>query len=321
MLVLIWAPPACAIHFPTVLELQQESYNPHIEWNGSKPISHRYEQKNQFDPDSFANLVALYANGAAWHEWDGGPGGTKGADRAKTLKLFPGLEQQWILSGYGNEKGWLGSGLFQGRYFLVFQESPPGGLTTVTDLLRLNSTAQIFTYLDTSSEWLHAPCQNRVHEKKSHPKKSSQLEDVCFVATNDSHWKIQINKSTSPALDIWFSEGESNSLKEIRTALESVPDMGQSEYAQELSQMLLGEAQHFLTNISERVPNVFNWPSWQLQNVKAGQVPAKEFLGLVRRTQTVGDSLPALRFVDKNKMQVNVDLFFNGKLHLRAENL
>ena len=312
-LFLVFTQRANAIHFPTVLELQQESYNPHIEWNGNKPISHRYEQKNQFDADSFANLVALYANGAAWHEWDGG------ADRAKTLKQFPGLEQQWILKGYGDEKGWLGSGLFQGRYYLVFQESPPGGMVTVTDVLRLNPITEIFTYLDTSSEWLHTPCEKVAQGSKANSKKSSIAEDVCFVAANESHWSVRIGKGPNSSLDIWNQEPESSSLKEIRSALESIPDMGQNEYAQDLSQMLLGEAQHFLVKISERVPVVFNWPSWQLQTVKEGRVPAKEFFGIVNRSQTLGDSLPTWKFMDKNKMQLSVDLFFSGKLHLRAE--
>jgi hypothetical protein len=144
--------PVGAIHFPDIVDVQRDyqvaarkdglpadlfhkvsgdSNSLHLEWQGSHPVSARYEQSREFDPDSFTVLTSAYGEGATWHEWEG-----SGSDSA-ARKAYPGLQQQWFLKGYGGEKGWLGSGVTRGRYFLVFREaSPSAPVTSGTGPLR-----------------------------------------------------------------------------------------------------------------------------------------------------------------------------------------
>jgi len=339
-----------AIHFPDMVDIQRDyqvgarkdglpadlfqkvsgdSNSLHFEWQGPHPVSARYEQSREFDPDSFSVLTADYGGGGTWHEWAGA-----GSD-SSARKAYPGLEQQWLLKGYGGEKGWLGSGVTRGRYFLVFRETSPSTPVTVTGPLRLGPG--LFTALDTSSLWLHVPCRdetggNDTKEGKGgkdtqDPKNGKTRKNgskaaafpVCFGPDDDSRLRIHIERKAPLVLDIWLEEQESASLQEIRHALESVPDRAQTEYAKDLSQMLLGEAQTFLVKLSQRLPILFTWPSWQLQDFSGGQVPAADYLDVIRRVRSPGDSLPAIRYQEKAGLRLDIDLYFQGMLHLHAE--
>jgi hypothetical protein len=320
--ILFFSGTARGIHFPDTLELlkdyrvlghkngmpsdffrrqQGDSASIHLEWAGSALSSIRYEQSQEFDPDSFSVLVSEYGGGAAWHEY--GSGRPDSASRKK----FPGLQQQWLGKGYAGEKGWVGSGVERGRYFLVFQENALGNIGTVDEPLRLG--LGLFRALDSSSEWLHVPCKET--KKGSHP--------VCFTPSDNGKLRIQIENKSPISLDIWLQEEESGSLLGIQQALKTISDDAQFEYAQDLSQMLLGESQIFLVKISQRIPAIFNWPSWQLQDFKEGRIPRQEYLELLRQGHGVGDSLPAFRFKKKGSLQLNIELYFNGLIHLRAE--
>ena len=326
--------PAGAIHFPDIVDVQRDyqvaarknglpsdlfhkvsgdSNSLHLEWQGSHPISARYEQSREFDPDSFTVLTSEYGEGGTWHEW-AGP-----ASDTTARKAYPGLQQQWFLKGYGGEKGWLGSGVTRGRYFLVFRESSPATPVTVTGPLRLGPG--LFAALDTSSQWLHVPCKDAGKSPKSSLKggAKSTAFPVCFSPDEDARLRIRFERKSPLVMDIWLEEQESASLEEIRHALESVPDQAQAEYAKDLSQMLLGEAQIFLVKLSQRLPILFTWPSWQLQDFKGGQVPSAAYMDVVRRVRSPGDSLPAMRFQEKAGLRLDVDLYFRGMLHLHAE--
>lgn len=317
--------PAHAVHFPDLADVKQDyravaskgghpadffrkvngdSASLHLEWSGNAVTAARIEQGGEFDPDSFSVLTSNYGNGAAWHE---------SPTDEQARKLYPGLQQAWILKGYGGEKGWLGSGVIRGRYFLVFRETPPTAIATVTGPLRLNRG--VFAFLDSSSQWLHVPCKE---ETGGAAKAKDKGAAVCFSPTDDSRFIVRIDRKKPLALQAWMEDGESSALEEIKTALKSVPDASQAEYSRDLSQMLLGEAQMFLVKLSQRLPSAFNWPSWQIQDFKGGQVPAAGFLPLVRRQVNPGDSLPAFRFEDTG-VRLAVNLYYRGRFHLKAE--
>jgi hypothetical protein len=281
-----------------------DSASLHLDWKGNIPISVRFEQSREFAPDSFSVLVSAFGGGGAWHELP-----LVKAD-SSLRKACPGLEQQWLLKGYGGEKGWMGSGLQRGRFFLIFRETAPVSRPQET-LGPLGFGANFFASLDTSSEWLHVPCQDV--RKGTHP--------ICFVPGKDIHSRIRIRiQRQSPLLlDIWWDEEGSNSLLSIKSALLSLPDLSQSEYAQDLSNMLLGEAQLFLAKLSQRLPQLFTWPSWQWQDCKAGRIPPQNLLNLIRHPESIGDSLPAFHYTDQGGIRIDVDLFFKGTLHVKAE--
>ena len=219
------------------------------------------------------------------------------------------MQQQWHLKGYGGEKGWLGSGIQKGRYYLVFRAFPPFALSKVSEELALQKG--VFAELDTSSNWLHIPCKSETKESKA----------VCFAPGNDTHFRIRVERKIPLSLEIWQEEGESASLSGIRTALESIPDNAQSEYSKDLSHMLFGEAQLFMVKLSQRMPFLFNWPSWQLQDLQIGKVLPSQYLEIIRRAKVPGDSLPALRLEEKGKLRLTINLYFRGTLYLKAEEL
>ena len=130
--------------------------------------------------------------------------------------------------------------------------------------------------------------------------------------------RVRIDRKKPLALQAWLEEGESAALKDIEKALQTIPDAAQADYAKDLSQMLAGEAQAFLVKFSQRLPEAFTWPSWQIQDLHAGKVQPAEFLPLIRRQANAGDSLPAFRFEDTG-LRLSVNLYYRGVVHLIAE--
>lgn len=140
----------------------------------------------------------------------------------------------------------------------------------------------------------------------------------CFSPTEDSRLIVHIDRKKPLALQAWMEEGESGALNDIKKALQTIPDAAQADYAKDLSHMLLGEAQAFLVKFSQRLPETFTWPSWQLQDLQSGKVQPSEFLPLIRRQADAGDSLPAFRYEDPG-LRLSVNLYYRGMVHLIAE--
>lgn len=338
--VLIPVSPARALHFPDTASLAQawkiaerkdgkpvglyrkahgDSLAMRLEWGPKGLVSVRLDQPDEIPSDSFAALTQDYGNGAAWHE-------TAGGLDPQVVKLYPGVQQEWILKGFGGEQGWLGSGVERGRYFLVFRAEPPIGRVPVLGPLRF--TPGLYAFLDSSSEWIHVPCKDMPGEGMGPAPKAKPAakgpgpkaagKPVCFSPDDDSHWLIRIDSRRPLALQAWLEEQGSPALAEIKRAIGKIPDASQVEYAKDLSQMLLGEGQMFLVKLAQRLPVAFNWPSWQIQDFKGGQVPYTEFLPWVRRQAEPGESLPAFRSRDP-ALSLSVDLYYRGTVHLSAE--
>jgi hypothetical protein len=177
----------------------------------------------------------------------------------------------------------------------------------------------VFAVLDTSSQWLHVPCKALPGSGKQGAKagKASHAP-FCFSPAEDSRLIVRIERKKPLALQAWMEEGESGALNDIKKALQSIPDAAQADYAKDLSHMLLGEGQAFLVKFSQRLPEAFTWPSWQIQDLQAGKVQPAEFLPLIRRQANAGDSLPAFRYEDAG-LRLSVNLYYRGMVHLTAE--
>lgn len=338
---LILVSPARALHFPDTTAIfkswklaerkggkptgffrktQGDSLALRLEWGPKGLVSVRLDQPEEIPSDSFAALTQDYGNGAAWHE-------TVGGLDSQTVKLYPGLQQEWILKGFGGEQGWLGSGLDRGRYFLVFRGEPP--IVRVPVLGPLRFSPGLYAFLDTSSEWIHVPCKDMPGADRAIPLKGKppankgsgakpSANPVCFSPDDDSHWLIRVDSRKPLALQAWLEEQGSPALVEIKRAIGKIPDASQVEYAKDLSQMLLGEGQMFLVKLAQRLPTAFTWPSWQIQDFKGGQVPYTEFLPWIRRQAEPGEYLPAFRSRDP-ALRLSVDLYYRGTVHLSAE--
>src|SRR5690606_28311608 len=142
---------------------------------------------------------------------------------------------------------------------------------------------EVFAVLDTSSQWLHVTCRGENGDKEGGGKPRAAKDAACFSPSDDSRLRVRIERNSGHSVQAWLDEGESGALNDIRKAMESVPDASQADYAEDLSQMLSGEARIFLVKVSQRLPELFNWPSWQIQDFKAGRIPPAEFLPIVRR--------------------------------------
>lgn len=285
-----------------------------LEWRDGRIAAARYEQGKEFEQGDFDKLTESYGNGAAWHEFADG--------LAAARKLYPGLQQEWLLKGYGSEKGWLGSGVEKSRYFLVFRENPPAATPAVAGPLRLKRSW--FHELDTSSEWLHVPCSgDSAAEKKTKGRKAGPTRPagasgpVCFSPDDDSRFTVRVDAKAPLAVDIRLKEEESESLQEIRKAVQTVSDAAQHDYAQDMAQILYGEAQLFLVKLAQRAPGLFTWPSWQLQDLKGGKVPEPRYLEIIRSEREPGDFLPALQYEDAN-LRMSVDLYYDGSYRFQA---
>ncbi len=325
---------AGAIHFPDTLELKKswkvaerkngriqgfyrkargDSNALRLEWDKAGIAAVRIDQPDEIESDSFSVLTSEYGNGAAWHE-------TMEALDPRLIKAYPGLQQEWTLKGFGGERGWLGSGLERGRYFLVFRADAPIPHAPVTGPLRLG--ASLFAFLDSSSQWLHVPCKDMpgaaAGVSLKAKAKAPTAKPECFSPGDDAHWLIRIDSRKPMALQAWHEEENSASLAEIRSAIVKIPDASQVEYAKDLSRMLMGEGQIFLVKLAQRLPAAFTWPSWQIQDFRGGEVSFNEFLPLVRRQRDPGEYLPALRSEDPG-LTMAVNLYYRGTVHLTAE--
>lgn len=338
-LVLLAASPVHPLAFPDTAELKRthrvgarkdglpvlfyrivdgDSASLALEWRGGRPVSARLEQEDEIGDDAFARLAEAYGAGAAWHEFDDG------------AKPYEGLVQQWHLQGYGGEAGWLGSGLHRGRFFLVFRESPPSAPSKVDAPLALRPALPAF--LDTSSLWLKTDCAaarwpaaapaspgaRPPAAGKGRGAAAPAGKPVCYQSNEDPRLRVRLRRKSPPALDALLEEGESPSLKEVRRIVQVIPDAGQAEYAADLSQMLLAESQLFLAKLAQKLPPLFNWPSWQLQGSKEGRLPPERYLALVRSEREPGDFLPALA-LDGRSIRLAVNLYYQGTFHLDAE--
>lgn len=334
---LLFPPAASAIHFPDTASLKKswkvaerkdgrpvglyrkshgDSLAMRLEWGKPGITAIRFDQPDEIQPDSFSALTDLYGNGAAWHE-------TMVPLDPAVMKLYPGLQQEWTLKGFGGERGWLGSGLERGRYFLVFRAEPPVAQPPSEGPLRLGPG--LFAFLDSSSQWLHVECKDLPGSKPdiaipdaAKTKARAAAKPVCFSPGDDPRWLVRIDHRSPVSLHAWLVEGASPALSEIKRAVGKIPDAQQHEYAKDLAQMLLGEAQLFLVKFAQRLPAAFTWPSWQIQDYRGGAVPYAEFLPLVRRQRDPGDFLPAFRSEDPG-LRLHVNLYYRGTVHLTAE--
>ena len=331
-LAFLFPAPARAIHFPDTLELKKtwkvvdrkdgriqgfyrksrgDSNALRLEWDKAGIAGVRLDQADEIESDSFSALTSYYGNGAAWHE-------TMEAIDPRVVRAYPGVQQEWTLKGFGGERGWLGSGLERGRFFLVFRAEPPIPHVPVTGPLRLGPS--LFAFLDSSSLWLHVPCKDLPGSGSilaaAMPKGSPKPD--CFSPGDDAHWTVRVDSRKPLRIQAWHEEGNSASLAEIRKAIGKVPDASQVEYAKDLSQMLLGEGQMFLVKLAQRLPPAFTWPSWQIQDYRGGEVGFGEFLPLVRRQKDPGEYLPAFRSEDPG-LSMRVNLYYRGTVHLAAE--
>jgi hypothetical protein len=277
-----------------------------LEWSEGKVVSARLEQPEPFDPGAFEDLATAYGAGAAWHEFDDGK------------RPYPGLIQQWYLRGYGGETGWLGAGVDRGRHFLIFRALSPSSLAKVDAPLALLPAAADF--LDTSSEWLEVPCRERdwgTRPDKPASGKPGKLP-LCYRPGADSRMWIRISRLKPLALQVRFEEEGSAALRDIRRVVQTIPDASQAEYAEDLAQMLQGEAQMFLAKLAQRLPGLFNWPSWQLQGMKEGRTGAKSLLAIIRDEREPGDYLPAMRLEGK-RIRLAINLYYQGTILMEAE--
>ena len=334
---LFLARPAVALHFPDTADLKKiwkvserkdgrpiglyrkahgDSLAMRLDWGPQGLIAVRLDQPDEIPSDSFAALAQEYGNGAAWHE-------TGGALDPRLVKLYPGLQQEWLLKGFGGERGWLGSGMDRDRCFLIFRADPPTARVPVAGPLRF--APGLYAFLDSSSQWLHVPCKDMPGSNAGIPippgaatRAKQAAKPVCFSPVDDSHWLIRVDSRKPLVMQAWLEEQGSPALAEIRRAIGKIPDASQAEYARDLSQMLLGEGQMFLVKLAQRLPAAFTWPSWQLQDFKSGKVPDSEFLPLVRRQTAPGEFLPAFRSQDA-ALRLAVDLYYRGTVHLSAE--
>ncbi len=307
-----------SIHFPDTLELQKtfqvlqrqeglpsrlvqkksDSLYLYLQWKEGGIIAARYEQKEEFSPSLFNTLTEEYGQGATWHEMV-----SVLNVNSPVLKFYPGLQQQWNLKGYRNEKGWLGSGLKGRVFYLAFRENSPNPIPVISEELKLNPT--LFTYLDSASNWKHKPC-----------KEISTA--YCFQSLEEKQLQIQLNSKLANTIDIWM---EGVPMLELINNIEQVTAKEKPALAQDLSTLLHTEAEFFLVKISQACPALFNWSSYQFQDWKGGQISTKEWENFLRNIDVNKQKVHDLRILNFTQPTISMELNFNpnGLYHLNLK--
>ncbi len=260
-----------------------------LAWKGNAVEEVTYRQKQPFEGDVFSEISSRHSQGATWHEL---PDESTPALRDR----FPGLEQQWFLQGF-EQTGWLGAGLHQGVFFLTFLRTPPDEPEEVTEELRMRPS--IGAYLDTSSLWLRGGC--------------GENDTNCFISLREKDWKVFVTGRPVKRLRLEQKSGES--LRDIRETFFSLSPEQHAEYAADLSGVLFMEAQIFLTRAAQNFPQIFNWPSWQMQSLKKGRIPINRFRDLLAEPPAGPFLLPALA-LDLPNGRLEVALDFEGRFIL-----
>ncbi|MFC1585201.1 hypothetical protein ACFL5V_06625 [Fibrobacterota bacterium] len=247
----------------------------HLTWKKARIVQVIHRQKKPFSNSRFSELASLYGKGAAWHE-------VPFADREKRYvhKEFPGIEQQWALKGYGGKTGWMGSGLYEQTFFLVFSENLLTPLKKNEDPLRLHPG--FIKALKTSGNWIPVSCR----------KQSKQ--GSCYKHLLNSQLRVKVLEEKKHDLEIWFEEN--NILGDIKNTLETLtPDLF-SEYARTLVDLSISEYQHVLNQISLEEPHLFNWSSWQLQNLDKGHLSTTDYLAFFKKHSLNWPYIPVLDY-------------------------
>jgi len=111
-----------------------------------------------------------------------------------------------------------------------------------------------------------------------------------------------------------MEDGESEALQDIKTALKSVPDAAQADYAKDLSQMLLGESQMFPGEIVQRLPSAFNWPSGKSRISREAKCRRRLSCPSCAGRSTRAIPCPPSAAKDPG-LRLTVNLYYSGRFH------
>ena len=114
-------------------------------WEDGKIRGLNYNLAKNIPQGLFQELVSFHGAGGGWHE-------SNEIIPKSLTKAYPGLKQQWFLKGYGDSMSWLGTGLYNNRFFLLFLAEPPVPAPASDAPLAIDSDFK--DSLSTANRWL-----------------------------------------------------------------------------------------------------------------------------------------------------------------------
>jgi hypothetical protein len=270
-----------------------------VQW-GKKGIQQiEYQRNKMFSDALFSDIAGTFARGATWHEIP-----NVGSEKRALREQFPGIEQQWLLKGYGDVSGWMGSGVREDKYFLVFRAQAPRSMRPVSEPLDFKT--DIREYFLSSSGWVSSKCSN------------PGTGGMCYNSLNDPLFQAETDSGGNGSLHIWYREDKP--IEDIRDAIASLPPSARREYAGELSALARFESQSVLIRLAQKAPDLFNWPSWQIQDMVQGRLSARDFEKEFFKRGGDWPSIPILRFKGQ-KLDIDIYLHFTGhySIHVREK--
>ncbi len=284
-----------AVGFPT--QFKNKAQTIQIKWDSGQMTQVTITQPKPFTDHHFSTFAKLFSAGAQWHETPLLP-----SQKKMLNKQHPGLEQQWILKGYGNESGWMGSGLIKNKFYLVFKDSKEVAPQVKAPLTLISN---IQKYVNHSDDWLPTTCS------QVPPKIET---DRCYLHTVNSNFRIHFNKNDTALYELWVYE--SHPIHDIEDIIRSLPQSEYYKYARELPYLSQSETPAVLIEIAKTIPDFFNWPSWQFQKYKEGVLNSKDYDKVFNQ---LGNRWPHIPINHSRTAQFNMDiyLYFNGNYQLK----
>lgn len=272
---------------------QQDSLYLHLEWQDSNLVQIRYTREIPFEVSAFSALANRMGRGGTWHELPD--------PEASLRDSFPGIEQHWVLRGYGGRTGWVGSGLHRGRFFLAFRKKLPVSLPGENAALALHPRAAF--RLDSATDWLRNPCDE------------PQDTRLCFSHSLTRGFDLVMDTSGRRRLEIRYPSHDS--LGEVRAAFFTIPGSDQAGYAEDLTQIMYMEGLQFLVLLDQQVPPLFTWASWQWERAD-GRVDPSKILDLMKKKPYEVNEIPIFHHETEN-LDVRIYLNFDGQYRLELK--
>jgi hypothetical protein len=263
-------------------------------WQKGSIVQAGYWRSVPFDDSRFSKLASFHGKGAVWHELP-----VTDSEKMKLWNTMPGLEQQWILRGYAGESGWMGTGLHENRFFIIFRREGPSKLKYAKGPLRL--TPGLVNELERSGNWVSSPCSSGTSGR------------ICFTCIGKPQMTIFAESKGPFPVVIWLQE--KNPIFEIRQTIRMMRKEQYHEYSRELSDFSVLEAQSVISKILPEIPDLFTWPSWQVQEQVDMRIQASDYMKMFTKYGNEWPFLPVLEYRSK-EINLVIRLHFDGSYQL-----
>ncbi|MBF0429757.1 MAG: hypothetical protein HQK83_00650 [Fibrobacteria bacterium] len=259
-----------------------------LSWSDAQIAHITYSSKKPFHDTFFSEIAHSIGEGGMWHEQPLTP-------KDSLRKKYPGLEQHWLLKGYGGKTGWIGTGLNQHQFFLTIHAQSPISVAENNNPLSLQSG--FLSGIQNSVYWIASSCR------------PSTSKGECYTLAANTGIHCVLPHDQHQPKEIWLEE--KNPIKEIWYAIKTLESLDYEEYANELAAFSHTESQSVMHKLLRDIPDMFNWSTIDFQKNSPGLLSASNYLTLFKKYDNDWPFIPVFHYEDKLH-HIDIYLHFNG---------